>query len=584
MLISLIVLLQVFRNRFMSMQQAESSWCLLLTVSVLASFCTQNNARAQQIPSTLPNPQEPETPQPIPPLPEFDSPAIQPEPKIIPPEAIPGTIVIKRFEIINNTAIPAEEIERIVKPYTLKQISFIELLEVPQKITQLYIDRGYINTSAVILPQTIQDRVVKISIIPGTIEKITISGLEQLNEGYVRSRLENATVPPLNQQKLLTALQLLQTNILIDSISAELSAGIDPNSSLLEVSITEADTFSMGLNLDNNQVPSIGTFSREIELNENNLSGIGDRLNVAYTNTDGSNALSNLSYEIPLNANNSRLKFTHNRAYNEIIQEPFEPLNIENENQLYDLTYTQPLLRSLEREVNIGFNITRESSQTTYLEDEPFPNVTGATNSDGETIVTTIGFFQDYIKRDEKQVFLLRSHFSLGVDVLDAVVDENKPDSKFVAWRGYTEYLRALSQRNLLSVRSNIQLVNDSLPPVEQYTAGGVFSVRGYPQNILTGDNGVFLSTELRHALLKNNKKQITLEVIPFLDFAKVWNTENELNSSVNTLVGIGAGLKLSVRENLTARLDWGIPLVDIDSSGDSLQENGVYFSLKSRF
>ena len=568
----------------MSIQQAESSWCLLLTISVLASFYTQNNARAQQIPSNLPNPQEPETPQPIPPSPEFTSPATQPEQKILSPEAIPGNIVVKRFEIINNTVITPEEINQIVKPYTLKQISFIELLEVPQKITQLYIDRGYITTSAVILPQTIQDRVIKITIIPGTVEEIKISGLKQLNEGYVRSRLEKATFPPLDRQKLLTALQLLQTNILIDSISAELSAGIEPNSSLLEVSIIEADTSSISLNIDNRQVASIGTFSREIQLNEHNLLGIGDRFNIAYTNTDGSNALSNLSYEIPLNANNSRLKFTHNRAYNEIIQEPFEPLNIENENQLYDLTYIQPLLRSIEREVSIGFNVTRESSQTTYLEDEPFPNVTGATNNDGETIVTTVGFFQDYIKRDEKQVFFLRSHFSLGVDALDAVVDENKPDSEFVAWRGYTEYLRALSQRNMFSIRSNIQLVNDSLPPVEQYTAGGVFSVRGYPQNIVTGDNGVFFSTELRHALVQNNKKQITLELIPFLDFAKVWNTKNELNRSVNTLVGIGTGLELSIRENLTARLDWGIPLVDIDSSGDSLQENGIYFSLKSSF
>jgi hemolysin activation/secretion protein len=31
---------------------------------------------------------------------------------------------------------------------------------------------------------------------------------------------------------------------------------------------------------------------------------------------------------------------------------------------------------------------------------------------------------------------------------------------------------------------------------------------------------------------------------------------------------------------NFTARLDWGIPLVTVAGNQDTLQENGIYFSL----
>jgi hemolysin activation/secretion protein len=31
---------------------------------------------------------------------------------------------------------------------------------------------------------------------------------------------------------------------------------------------------------------------------------------------------------------------------------------------------------------------------------------------------------------------------------------------------------------------------------------------------------------------------------------------------------------------HLTARIDWGIPLINVEQIGNTLQENGVYFSL----
>ena len=61
-------------------------------------------------------------------------------------------------------------------------------------------------------------------------------------------------------------------------------------------------------------------------------------------------------------------------------------------------------------------------------------------------------------------------------------------------------------------------------------------------------------------------------------DIFTVW----EINNS--TLPSVGIGLNFSRGNNFNARLDWGIPLVNIETESNSLQEDGIYFSLDYNF
>ena len=55
-------------------------------------------------------------------------------------------------------------------------------------------------------------------------------------------------------------------------------------------------------------------------------------------------------------------------------------------------------------------------------------------------------------------------------------------------------------------------------------------------------------------------------------------------NPDPNTLVGAGFGLLWQMGNSLTARIDWGIPLVDVDVEKDSLNDSGVYFNVNYTF
>jgi len=502
---------------------------------------------------------------------------------VVNPQNIPGTIVVKSFEIIGNRVIPEGEIERLLEPYLLRPVSFIELLEVQQAITQLFVERGYLTSGAYIPPQKIQDRTVRVEIIEGSLEGIKIYGLKNLRAGYVRGRIEAATQPPLNRQKLLDALQLLQLNPLIANISAELSQGINPGQSLLEIEVEEANSFGTELSFNNYQSVSVGSQGRILAVADDNLFGFGDRLTATYINTPSSDSLGDLSYSIPLSAKNNQLQLAYNYSNSTIVSEPFQDLELSSISSYVQATYRQPLLKTPQQEITLGFALSHQDTQL-FLMGQGFPTLARGTDIEGVTKISALRFIQEYSDRSSNHVFALNSQFSVGVNLFDATINSDDiPDSQFLIWRGQGQYIRQLTASTNLFLRGNIQVADRPLVSLEQFRAGGITSVRGYRRDRTLGDNGLFFSTELRNTIWSSSQGNLSLSLNPFVDFSHVWNND-DVSPEVDTLTSVGLGVQLLLGDTLTANFDWGIPLIeDTGFQEDSLQDSGLYFSIKVR-
>ncbi|WP_016948981.1 ShlB/FhaC/HecB family hemolysin secretion/activation protein [Anabaena sp. PCC 7108] len=509
---------------------------------------------------------------------ETNPPTLQPG-NILP--QIPGTIRVEGFEFEGNTAFSNRQLAEVTKPFTDREITFAELIAVETAVTQKYVEAGYINSGAVILANQSFPRtggVVKIRIIEGELIEIQIIGNRRLNANYLRSRLEIATKKPLNRNKLLEALQILQLNPLIANISAELQAGSRPQQSRLQVRVKEADTLTSEIFMDNNRSPSVGSLRRGIKINQGNLLGWGDGLELSYTNSDGSNAF-DANYTLPINAHNGTIEFTAGVTNTNVIEQPFNRLDIAGKSRTYELTYRQPIIQKPNQEIALGLTFSRQESQTSLLK-EGFPLSPGA-NNQGETSVSSLRFFQEYVQRSPRQVLAARSQFSLGTDIFGATVNNNAPDSRFFAWRGQGQYVRSLAPETLLILRSDIQISTDSLLSLEQIGIGGVRSVRGYRQDLILTDNGAIASAELRIPILRIPEAKGVLQVAPFLDFGVGWNYAGEkANSQSNNLLGTGLGLIWQMSDKLNARLDYGIPLIDVKASDETLQDQGFYLTI----
>ncbi|MEH2054155.1 ShlB/FhaC/HecB family hemolysin secretion/activation protein [Nostoc sp.] len=573
------MVLSVWRRRFFL------SPCMILILLLNHT----NYAFAQPINPVTPKPPEQPPANPLPPtnVPIQIQPAVPPTPE----EGldIPGSITVQKFEFVGNTAFSQGELNSAIANFTGQPITFAELLKAANQITELYVQKGYITSGAYIPSQEFRSGIIKIQVVEGSLEDIQVNVIKgRLNSDYVRSRIAIATTKPLNINRLKEALQLLQLNPLIESLDAELTAGTRPGVNSLAVTVKGAKTFNTQLSINNNRNPSVGTFERGITLSEASLLGIGDRLNFTYKNTDGSNSFEG-GYTLPVNPRNGTIGFNYRITDNKIIEPPFDDLDVGVNSREFELSFRQPILQratpEVSQELTLSLTAARRVSNSS-IQGVDFPLFPGADDR-GETRISELSFAQEWLQRSRQEVLAARSEFNVGIGAFNATINNSEPDSRYFLWRGQLIYLRLLGQAKgqpaiapTLLLRSNVQFSASSLLSIEQFSVGGQGTVRGYRQDVLLSDNGIFASAELRLPVARFPELQGTLQVAPFIDFGTVWNTDRE-NPNTNTLVGSGLGLLWQMGDKFTARLDWGIPLINIDSSKRTWQENGVYFQME---
>ncbi|MBD2341773.1 ShlB/FhaC/HecB family hemolysin secretion/activation protein [Calothrix sp. FACHB-156] len=636
-----------FRNNLLKESEVVSSQVFNLKTMTVDSFNAKSIDIAQvslpgnSFPQLPQEPREdrqvPSTPSPVPeslPLQSPKSPAPESRPKQEPlcPETspteesgntkIPEQITVEKFEFKGNKAFTQKDLEKLTNEYLNKRLSLERLVCVASLIAKHYHDKDYKTSGAIVfIPKETQrdgKGLVIIQVIEGTLKEIRVTTLSEKSdsqgnvlqnsrlENYVRSRLLQAASKPLNINKLQEALQLLQFDSVIGSVTARLSAGTEAGESILDVQVEEEKSLSTTTSFDNGRVPSVGSFQQRAGLIKGNLLAIGDSLSLGYAKTGGSNAW-DANYTLPINPNNGTLRFAYGGSNNKVIESPFDDIDkdgkggdIESTSNSYELTLRQPIIRRIQnfntnesvrrstyREFALGLTTSLRESKTSLL-DIPFPLSPGADN-DGFSRVFALRFFQDWTQQNAQEVIALRSQFNFGLNAFDSTINEpipglNEvvPDSRFFSWQGQALWLRVLDEDQFLRLRANVQLADRALMSSEQFVIGGLGSVRGYRQDALQTDNGVFVTAEVEIPVARVFRNAGVIKVIPFVDYGIGWNSSGQENPSPNSLASLGVGLQWRQGNNFNVRLDWGIPLISV-VFGDSRtwQENGLYFSVQ---
>jgi hemolysin activation/secretion protein len=228
---------------------------LLLCLVIFQQLVTGSKVAAQTPPNpTIPQPNTDRFPQPIPtpaPLPNT-----QPELKTTPPSEsnpAPSSVLIpvQKIEVVGSTLLKPIDLQKITQPVEGKSVTLAELQGVANAITQLYLDRGYITSRAIVGQQSIVNGVVQIKAIEGSIEKIEVQGLDRLKSGYIRDRLQRGTDKPFNQNALEDQLRLLKSDSLLADLEASLRPGTGEGQSILTVRLKESNSLTGFLGVDN---------------------------------------------------------------------------------------------------------------------------------------------------------------------------------------------------------------------------------------------------------------------------------------------------------------------------------------------
>ncbi|NES19328.1 MAG: ShlB/FhaC/HecB family hemolysin secretion/activation protein [Symploca sp. SIO3E6] len=570
-----------------------------------------------------------------------------PDTLIKPNQSIPGSLIVERLEIRGNTVFSSarlaeafplcisetlpEEV-RLCPPepesnnsavvyrqtslldIANQSISFNQLNQIAYEVGKFYRQQGYETTSVTInIPENFQPEqpvVLVLEVTESQLETIIVTEMaaaeaespslrQQSMRNYVESRLR--ITEPLNTKELKESLLLLHLDPLIAGISAKLSNGSELGKNKLKIGYTLADSFTLTAALSNSSSPSSGSFQRQVVLREANLLGLGDGLTIGYSNTDGSDGFV-FNYTLPINPSNGTLGFSYGTTQSEIIEPPFNDLDkdgfgpdISSDFRSYGIELRQPILHDIVEDTvhkfAIGVNASWRESNSSVL-GFPFPLSTGS-EDDGFTRIVTLSFSQEYKLENARQLLLLRSQFNWGLNALNSTINEQIPgveaipDSEFFSWQGeafYSHFLDPQDTYKRLSLRFNTQIADRTLVPMEQFSLGSTGSVRGYRRSTLVTDNGIFASAELQWPVLRILRNSGVIQLIPFIDMGAGWNNSGIPDPDPNFLAAVGLGVQWQQGNSFTARLDWGVPLVPVDSRERTWQENGLHFSIRWDF
>jgi hemolysin activation/secretion protein len=495
-------------------------------------------------------------------------------------------LMIDTIEVVGNTLFTDADLAPILET-AIGNTTLGHLQNTVDRITQLYVENGYVTSNAVLPAQQLDRGTVTIQVIEGTMGEITIEGLEHLKESYVTSRLGLGIDTPLNVNDLEDQLRLLQVDPNFDDFEVSLQPGDSLGSSNLFIDIDEANQFFGTAFIDNYSPRSVGSTRGGLNLGYRNLAGRGDVLSLAYTQTFANGLdIFDLAYSIPLNAMNGTLEIGGAIDRNKIISSPFDVLNIRGESESYRLSFRQPLVRTATEEFALSLGFTHKNGQTFLFNTVGQPFSDGS-EANGTTKTSVFRFGQDYTKRDFNGAWSVRSQFSLGTALFDATQNSGAtPDGQFFAWLGQVARVQRLNDTHTLIIQGDLQLSGDNLLASESFSLGGQQTLRGYRQGARSSDAGWRISIEDRITLLRHSTDGALLQLAPFFDYGVVWNNADNTSqiSGQHVLAGVGTGIIIQPQENLTLRLDLTLPLVNLDDRQTDLQDDGIYFSLAYGF
>lgn len=516
-------------------------------------------------------------------LPELRAPAASPD------LSTSLRLYVADFRFEGNKVISSGELARVVEPWTRREVTSDELEAARRALTMHYIERGYINSGAVLPDQAPTGGIITFKIVEGTLNEIEVHGNRWLNRSYYTRRILRLSGTPLNIHGTQEALFRLNESPLVQKVNADLQPGGLPGESRLKLLVKERSPFRLGVEFSNDRPTSVGAEHLDLIASDLSVTGRGDAFDLRFTllqkTENGADfpGLRNidLAYSLPLSSWDTMLRVYYSHRDYAVIEEPFTELGLDSESEVYGIALRQPLYRTSQKELALTIQGERRHGETS-LGGTPFSLSPGAV--DGESDIAVLALIPEWTWRTQQEVFAVRFSFNVGLDALGATKGGTSRDGRFFAIIGQGQYVRRLGSKGAqLILRSAFQWTDDPLLSLEQFPVGGAETVRGYRENQLVRDKGVQGSVELRVPVWSRGNGSPLVQLAAFYDIGAAWNVD-EKTPDPTTISSAGAGLILTPSELLTAQIYWGYAFTDIPiADKQGLQDYGFNFRITLR-
>ena len=482
-------------------------------------------------------------------------------------------------EFRGQTVIPDAELAALAQPLVGRDVSVAEIEDLRQRVTRLYVDRGYVNSGARVESGQAPG-VLVLRIVEGRLEAIRTHGLERLQESYVVSRLGYDPDAPFNMNALQERFQLLLGDPLFESMHASVVPGPREGSAFLDLEVVRARPYEAATFVNNYRPPSIGEFAAGASGRLRNLTTLGDALDLSLqVPLQGSDQRpkGEASWRIPLGPWGTELTALWSRGRSAVIEEPSRALDIRSYVTTLEGGIAQVLFENLRHRVAAGLTAADRESVTT-LGGDPFSFVLG--EPEGVTRVKSLRFWQEYAHRRDGGTLVLRSTFARNRNNLEEVTGlpypVDVPASSNRTWIGQVYGNAQLGDSGAqASLRATMQRTHERLAPLDSFAVGGVNSVRGFRENQLLRDAGEYLGADIDMPVHADAARNVSARAGAFADYGTAWNQA----SPHATLASVGLSLKARW-DRLRADLFVAVlrhRSADVPKTSGALQDRGIH-------
>lgn len=441
------------------------------------------------------------------------------------------TFTLKDIHFNQSAFIDSATLQRIAAGYVGHPIGFADLNAMVGKINAIYAKRGIVSARAIVPPQTIDNGVLDVRLVEGRLEKLEIDGAKATRRFFLDNRLPLAPGAVVDVPALRDALNWLNRTTEL-RLQAALRAGEEPGGTDVVLGVTEPPRFNGQVFADNAGDESTGRFRAGALMQVYAPLGIDDRFTLYGVDSRGSfNGL--VSYRLPFNRLGGTLELSYSRGDIDIVDGAYESYDITGGSSSYGLTVTQPFLRGNHFWLDGYSGVSWITSNT---------DIAGEALSDFHVTRPSIGV--------QLRGFGNRFIWSLSQGISHADSEDIAGETVSLnVFDGNASLLYATTDRISMQLLGAWQYTSkEAVPSPLLFQVGGIGSVRGYSEGVVSGARGYYLNFETRYQWRDG------LAPFVFIDHGLV----HDSGADGDSLTSAGVGLRWQCGKHLSASIAWG--------------------------
>lgn len=461
-------------------------------------------------------------------------------------------VLINRIATNPSEVLTPGEIEAITSKVTGREVTIQELFDMIGALNAQYKAKGCVTCQAFLPPQKVEGGTVEIRLVEGKLGNVTIEGATYIRDRFFLERIQAKPGEVLDVQRLEKDLAFINNT---NDVKTAASLKPGPTFGTVDAVIRAQEPQRFGVTVfgDNAGRDEIGRNRLGLIFNAKSVFGLSDPLTVTASGADGTKAGS-VGYSIPFTRWGTRAGVQYDASAIEIKSGPFEPLDVTGTASNLGFNLSQPVIAENQQRVNVfvGYN-TKDS--ITKFSDVPL------TRADTRTF--TLGF--DAQRFTASGFWYTRQFLTRGSSNFGGDLDFVKYNADGLWTNTYRNGLTSV-------VRGSFQLANEPrLPTFEQFFIGGMATVRGYPEGLLIGARGYFVSGELQMPILSTQLAGAgiptgdRLRAVLFFDHGGVvpGGATGQSFDWSDTLTSTGGGVLYNFTKYFSGRVMLGLPLAE---------------------